>query len=56
MSRLEIGLAVAYLFCVASLPACASDIVINELHYDPVEKPHRTEFVELYNVGTSTVS
>jgi len=32
-----------------------SDVVIDEIHYDPDFKPLRTEFVELYNRGEETV-
>jgi hypothetical protein len=49
------GRAVA-LFSLILPVVAAADIVINEIHYDPVEKSHRTEFVELYNAGTATVS
>ncbi|HTG45210.1 MAG TPA: lamin tail domain-containing protein, partial [Verrucomicrobiae bacterium] len=47
----------AFLFGMAGwgLPIF-SDVVINEIHYDPPQKTELAEFVELYNSGDSPVS
>lgn len=40
---------------VKRAPNGASDIVINEIHFDPPVKTDKAEFVELYNRGTEAV-
>ncbi|MCP4451482.1 MAG: hypothetical protein GY809_08475, partial [Planctomycetes bacterium] len=50
----------AWLLCSCFvLPACAqevlSDLVINEINYDPDVKTHPVEFIEILNTGLSTV-
>ena len=35
--------------------ALASQVVINEIHYDPVDETSPAEFIELYNPGTSSI-
>ncbi len=32
-----------------------SDIVINEIHYDPAIKTEQSEFIELFNTGTASI-
>ena len=39
----------------ASLSLCHGQIVINEIHFDPLEAQLNDEFVELYNAGDETV-
>ena len=39
----------------ASLSLCHAQIVINEIHFDPLEAQLNDEFVELYNAGDETV-
>lgn len=47
----------AWLLVACSLASVSvrSDLVINELHYDPAVKTDLVEFVELYNSGTASV-
>ncbi len=44
---------------VCSLVLCAystaQDVVINEIHYDPPDRTHPEEFIELYNAGAGSV-
>ncbi len=45
---------------VAASAVCRADplsltVVINEIHYDPLDKTSPSEFIELYNCGTGTV-
>jgi hypothetical protein len=46
-------------FCIGTA-YCFGDIVINEIHYDPVEQGNTTgslrEFIEIYNSGSSPVN
>jgi hypothetical protein len=43
------------LFVLLSVSLCHAQIVINEIHFDPVEAQLNDEFVELYNAGDETV-
>ncbi len=38
------------------LVAAPSDIVINEIHYDPADKTKPAEFIELHNSGSTSVA
>ncbi len=40
----------------ANAPILISDIVINELMYDPISEDDNDQYVELYNRGTNTVN
>jgi hypothetical protein len=44
------------LFVLASLSLCHAQIVINEIHFDPLESHLNDEFVKLYNAGNETVN
>ena len=45
-----------HLLCLAGLTSTAwSDIVINEIHYDPQPKTEAVEFIELLNTGEEAV-
>ena len=38
-----------------STPPLSTDVMINEIHYDPDVKTERVEFIELYNAGANAV-
>lgn len=40
----------------AATPAAASNVVINEIHYDPTPAAATLEYVELFNTGAQTLS
>jgi hypothetical protein len=44
------------LLLVGSSGLSLADVVINEIHYNPAVKTDRTEFVELYNSGATSVA
>ncbi len=44
-----------YLICLLSIPALYSDIVINEVCYDPISSDDYHEWIEFFNNGTEDV-
>ena len=46
-----LGVAIALLHCQPAV----CDVVINEIHYDPVNRLEHVEFIELYNAGSNSV-
>jgi len=57
--RLVLFSALSVLCCIATpgfSQGVVSDLVINEIHYDPDVKTQLVEFIEIYNTGAAVVS
>ena len=47
--------ALALVLCLGAAFRSSADIIINEIHYDPVVKTELAEFIELHNTGAAAV-
>ena len=45
----------ALAICLLVITRVSAQVVINEVHYDPVDKTVPEEFIELYNAGDTPV-